>query len=527
MLPDFQKHQKVIIPLGLLLLTGLALFINLGEYPLFLEEPRRALIALEMYLSDQRMMPTQFGEAYFKKPPVWNWVILFSHSIFGDFSEWSVRFFGVVSFLLMGIITWWVGDKYVGFSFGLHAAFLVLTMADALFYLTIVSGEIDLFYSLITYAGIILIFFLREKGEYAWMFFLGYVFAAIGLLTKGLPSLVFLGITILIALWDGYKTRKLWSAGHLLGIAAFSGIIGWFVWSYSSYGDVTQYMTTLWIESKDKTAAGAFDIRKFLVHLVVFPFETLKNILPGGLLLLFALRKGFWDHIRSHRLIRFSFWVTLANIVLYWLSPETGSRYLYMLYPFMIIVLLYAYQTYEGPSWRITVFKVIGLVLLSLFLIACIVYPFNTFNIPVPHGVTMVSISVASLVIILIYGFLKWTKWRLIMLMVGFLLIRVVFDYSVHQIRATDSPMLDDKHKGIQIAKVAQEYPIFIYHDTRISYTSAFYATRESQRLIHRTSNKERQGLYLVRKDLLQNEDFDVHYQLSYRDKTVLLVRFR
>lgn len=524
-LPQFNRQQKIIIPLGLALLAVLALFINLGSYPLFLEEPRRALIALEMYLSDQWMVPTQFGEDYFKKPPVWNWIILFSHSIFGDFSEWSVRFFGVVSFLFMGVITWWVGNKYVNFSFGIHAALLVLTMADALFYLTVVSGEIDLFYSLISYAGIILIFFLREKGEYAWMFFLGYVFAAIGLLTKGLPSLVFLAITLLVALWDGYRLKKLWSIGNLLGIVAFAGIIGWFARSYAQQGEVTKYITTLWSESRDKTAVGAFDPARFFVHLFLFPLETLKNILPGGLLLIFALRKGFWDQLRSHRLIRFSFWVTLANVVLYWLSPETGSRYLYMLYPFMIIVLLYAFHTAK-QSWRDKALKWIGLVILGLFLVACIIYPIEFFK-HVPNGAAPVCFLVACLMLVLIYGFLRWVKWRLLMIIIGFLFIRIVFDFSVHQLRAEESPMLEYKQRGVQLAMLAKDSPLFIYDDTRIAYTTAFYATRESQRIINRTKNKQKEGLYLVREDLLRDEEYDVYYLLPYRKETVYLVRFR
>ncbi|MDW3196599.1 MAG: glycosyltransferase family 39 protein [Cytophagales bacterium] len=526
MLPEFHQHQKIAIPLGLFLLAGLALFINLGSYPLFLEEPRRALIALEMYLSDQWMVPTQFGEAYFKKPPIWNWVILFSHTIFGDFSEWTIRFFGVVSFLLMGVITWWVGDKYVNFSFGVHAALLVLTMADALYYLTVVSGEIDLFYSLITYAGIVLIFFLREKGEFAWMFFLGYVFAAIGLLTKGLPSLVFLAITLLIALWDGYRLKKLWSAGHLLGIVAFAAIIGWFAWSYTPYGEVSQYITTLWTESRDKTAVGTFNAQRFLVHLVLFPLETLKNILPAGFLLLFAWRKSFWDQLRSHRLIRFSFWVSLTNILLYWLSPETGSRYLYMLYPFIIIVLLYAFHLAPTHVGRDKAFKVIGLVVLGLFFTATVSYPFILTK-QVPDGAMIASLMVACLMPFLIYGFLKLQKWRLLLIMTGFLLIRVVFDFSVHPLRAQDSPMQEYKQRGIQLTEVAEDHPIFIYKDTRISYTSAFYTTRESKRVIRRTENKEFDGLYLVREDLLKGEEYQVRYLMPYRDTTVYLVRFR
>lgn len=527
MLPDFPRRQKVPIALGLLLLAGLAFFINLGSYPLFLEEPRRALIALEMYLSDQWMVPTQFGEAYFKKPPVWNWLILFSDAIFGGFSEWSVRYFGVVSFLLMGIITWWLGDKYVSFSFGLHAAALVLTMADALFYLTVVAGEIDLFYSLITYASIALIFFLREKGEYGWMFFIGYLLAAVGLLTKGLPSLVFLGITLLVALWDGYRLRKLWTFEHVLGLITFTVIVGWFSWSYQQHGEVTHYITTLWSESRDKTAVGgSFDLSRFSMHLLTFPLETFKNLLPGSLLLVFVLRKGFWDQIRSHRLIRFSLRVAVANIILYWLSPDTGSRYLYMLYPFFIVVLLYGYYTMKEHSWRDRVFKTSGLVILGAFTVVCAIYPFNFLELPLPADSKVLSVFLCLVMLFLTVAFLRWSQWRLLTLIVGCFCIRILFNFSVHEIRATDSPMLTEKNRGIEMAGIAAGEPMFIYQDTRISYTSAFYATRENATIIQKTTHTDAPGLYLISGEWLKEiGPHEVLYQLPYRKETVYLVR--
>ena len=77
------------------------------------------------------------------------------------------------------------------------------------------------------------------------------------------------------------------------------------------------------------------------------------------------------------------------------------------------------------------------------------------------------------------------------------------------------------------MAMAAEEYPIFLYQDTRISYTSAFYATRESQRIIQRSQHKEKEGLYLIREGLLNGEAYDVYYQLTYRKETVYLVRFR
>lgn len=521
--PSLNSREKFWLVVGLFLLAAFTLFWELGSYPLFLEEPRRALIALEMYLRDNWTVPTQYGELYHKKPPMWNWLIIASQGIFGDFSEWSVRFFGVVSFLLIGVITFWLGDKYVSFSFGLHSAFLVLVMVDALFYLTVVAGEIDLFYSLITYSSIVLIFFLREKGEYTWMFFLGYATAAIGLLTKGLPSIIFLGITIVIALWDNHKLKKLWSFDHLVGIITFAGIVGWFAWSYSQYQDVSQFVTTLWTESRDKTGSAAFP--KFLIHLITFPLETLKNILPAGILILFAFRKGFFDEIRNHRLIRFCFWVSLANIFIYWISPQTGSRYLYMLYPLLVMILVYAYHTYKGRIWRNLTFKIIGYLVLSACLAACVLYPKLTSAYQLDHTIGHAFGAGIAITLILVLYY-RYVQWRVLCLVGALFIIRILFDLSVHQIRATDSPMLEDKNRAHQIAVVAGDEPLYLYKDTGFSRSVAFYTTRETGKIIQHTSDFKKRGLYIVREDYLQGEDYDTYYSLPYKEELIYVVRF-
>ncbi|MFT6829120.1 MAG: hypothetical protein ACJAZV_002418, partial [Roseivirga sp.] len=43
---EFNKNERLTL-LGLLILMLFALLVNLGIYPLYLEEPRRGLIALE------------------------------------------------------------------------------------------------------------------------------------------------------------------------------------------------------------------------------------------------------------------------------------------------------------------------------------------------------------------------------------------------------------------------------------------------------------------------------------------------
>ena len=58
------------------LLFVLAYLLNLGLQPLFLEEPRRTLIAIEMLHNKNLWIPTELGVYYFKKPPFFNWVLV-------------------------------------------------------------------------------------------------------------------------------------------------------------------------------------------------------------------------------------------------------------------------------------------------------------------------------------------------------------------------------------------------------------------------------------------------------------------
>ena len=89
----------------LLLLIFISFLVNLGVFPLYHEEPRRALITLEMIFSGNYMVPTYLGEYYYKKPPVFNWILSLSYSVFDNYSEFATRLITPVSNFLMGIDT--------------------------------------------------------------------------------------------------------------------------------------------------------------------------------------------------------------------------------------------------------------------------------------------------------------------------------------------------------------------------------------------------------------------------------------
>jgi 4-amino-4-deoxy-L-arabinose transferase-like glycosyltransferase len=129
---EFSKFEKNYL---WLLIGGLmfAFFYQLGIYPLFLEEPRRGLIALEMMLQDNLWVPTQTGDLYFRKPPLYNWALVAAYKVFGV-TEFATRFFSVLSHILLGGVTYLFSRKYLTNQAAILVALSYLLSVDILVY---------------------------------------------------------------------------------------------------------------------------------------------------------------------------------------------------------------------------------------------------------------------------------------------------------------------------------------------------------------------------------------------------------
>ncbi|MBE0641770.1 MAG: glycosyltransferase family 39 protein, partial [Bacteroidales bacterium] len=174
----------------LLLLYGF-----LGLQPLYLEEQRRAVVAQEMLFSGDYVVPTIYGELYYKKPPVWNWMLLGSFHIFGNQSEFSLRFFAVLSFILTAILVFILTRKHFGERAAWPAALLYLVSADLFLYFSL-TAEIDLFYSLLIFGIIALIHPLYQRKRWLLLYSAVYFIGGIAFLTKGMPTLVFIALSL-------------------------------------------------------------------------------------------------------------------------------------------------------------------------------------------------------------------------------------------------------------------------------------------------------------------------------------------
>ena len=208
-----------------LLLLGPALLINLGLLPLTVDEPIRALVALELRDSGNYFVSTMQGVLYYNKPPLYNWLLLGVFRVFGNESEWTIRIPTVFFLLAFAGSIWGIVRRYLGNRVGVITALAFVTSGRILFY-DAFQGLIDMSYSWVTYLSFMAMFYFGQRRQWAGLFGVSYGLAAVGFMLKGLPALVFQGLMLVVYL--GYSGR--WAAAVLLaargGRAVFAGAAG-------------------------------------------------------------------------------------------------------------------------------------------------------------------------------------------------------------------------------------------------------------------------------------------------------------
>lgn len=513
---DFSRLEARYI-LGVFVLLVVALFINLGIYPLFLEEPRRGLIALEMIFRDNWWVPTQTGDLYLRKPPVYNWTLILSYKLFGEYSEFATRVVSVMSFIGMGISTFLFARRYLGFRVAVLSALGVLTSVDILFYFSTL-GEIDLFYSWITLLSFFGLYYYGEKGKYWQLFLIIYGLSAVGILTKGLSSVPFLGISLLVYFLYTRNFKKLFSLAHTGGIALFTFIVGGYFYMYSLYEDPSGWWQTLVGESTGRAGSGGL-----LKHLLEFPIENLKNIMPATLLVPLFFSKDLIRRIKEHKLIAFLFILFLANFLVYWVSVDAKSRYVYALYPLLIIGFSYLYTQRNIRLWHGKYWKILTPVFLIIPTLGLPVLPFIETLEVVDNRILI------SLFLLVLVGLGWWLyltkKVRPYLILLGLLVMaRLSFSFIVPVTRAETTGAAEDRTLGKRIAAESEGAVLYRYGDVRMSLTIVYYVEAGREEVLRQTDTFE-PGYFFCYTEDLPKEGYVVLEEFHYHQKPIFLIR--
>lgn len=511
-----------------IILVG-SLYLNLGIAPLILEEPRRALVALEMVYNKNLIVATQLGDFYYSKPPLYNWLIIVAYKLFGNYSEFACRFFSVLSFLVMGALIFFMGKRYIGKSFGVYSSLLFLVTGELYYYFSIL-GEIDLFYALLTFGSFAALFHFHQTRHYYLLFLVTYFLGAMGTLTKGFPSIVFLAISIPVFFAYYREPRKLISLPHFLGIVLYSIIVLGYLALYSRYNPLDGFIGGLWSQVSQRTVLGKGTIPLYQ-HVLVFPVDTLIRNLPVSLLIVFTWRKNFLKQVRSARLVEFSFLLLVCNIIIYWVSPGTRSRYIYMLYPFITIILTYFYlQNAEIGGRGFRIFRILGGAVILLVVAVCCLSPFIPQTRGLEHvGVTAIIAGSVGLVLFML--FIKKPKLSLLALISTMVVFRFVFDLTVLPLRASEGGPFMNKDSAGRIVEVVGEEPLYVYGSSRVGLDIVFYLEQQRKEVLYRRQAIDNSDFFLAEKAMVHDQRYRVYHSFLFKstvygDLEMVLIKF-
>lgn len=433
--------QKTLLFFGFLAAYFVAAIINLGLLPLNGEEPRRALISIEMLQNGNYTAPTTMGWEYYNKPPVYNWILALSMWLTGSTSEMAVRLPSLVFMVLWAISNFYIVRKLSSVTVAILSSVFFLTSFDIYFWGLNNGGEIDIFYGFIAYLQIASIFYFNHTRQWTKLYFWSGLLCAIGFLTKGFPSILFEGLTLLVVCIMDRSIRVLLKWQVLLGLLAFILPVGGYLLVYSnSGGNLNRFLINLLKESFNKSAIGE-QAEKFIRKSIAYPFEFLKNLAPWSLFLLFLFQKRIRTELFKNQLVRFSFLFILINILPYWFTGHPKMRYVYMFLPFAMIIIANI-VVLLGEQYRQMVDKILRwlIILFAGLLIGLIVLPFY-------KTVPVVSVVVGA-VLLAVFIFLYWKAARpnlLLYFCAGIVLLRLVFSITFLPLRKDQMSLRYDK----------------------------------------------------------------------------------
>jgi 4-amino-4-deoxy-L-arabinose transferase-like glycosyltransferase len=230
--PLFQNPRHLVL---LALLVCSALFLNLGQIPLFDEdEGAYAEVTQEMLRSGDLITPRLEGKPFFHKPPITYWAQAVSVSVLGP-SEFAFRLPSVIASMAWCALLFVFVRRYVNQQV---AGFAVLFLATAVQTGLITRAAIpDAWLNLFISTTMFAIYAYSQEQRRAYIL-TAYISMALGFLTKGpVAVLIPLVVSFLFFLWQK-EMRTWWRAVYQpLGWLCFLVIaLPWYLALYHIHG---------------------------------------------------------------------------------------------------------------------------------------------------------------------------------------------------------------------------------------------------------------------------------------------------
>jgi 4-amino-4-deoxy-L-arabinose transferase-like glycosyltransferase len=525
-----QRRITRILILIIFLLIPPAFLINLSELRYIDDESIRAIVALEMNISGDYITPTIGGDYYYKKPPVFNWLISLAYIVSGNYSELASRSVNLIFLFIYALTVFLVIKKRYGIRIGYLTAFLFLVSGRIIIYESL-FGLIDITYSWLIFLNFILIWKYIKREQYLPLFLVSYAITAATFLLKGLPPIAFQAITLIIASLSVRKLRILLSREHLAGICLFFLTTGSYYYAYSvrNPGEITTLLTTLYHESADKSAVS-FGITDIFTHIFTYGFQIFYSYVPGTLVIFFFLKKQPFKLIKNDPFLLYLSRVFLFNIIIYLVSPETFMRYVLMLMPIpTLLFVIHFLKHVEERSIHGRIFQSIFLLVTLILFLGLPAFGF----IEATGFVELVWLKITVLMLafaLVLPAMLKLRDRRIELVVISCLLMRIAFNWFILPSRTNGHWEIRAKQEARRIAALTNDSPLYeLTNDAgETRYTPVVllcYMTAVKQEIIHDLNGLSRDGYYLVYDPVDRFADYKVDSLVARPDLTLSLLK--
>lgn len=488
-------HRALLFLTGLLVLPALLIHLN---GPVFIDdEGIRSLVAFEMLESGEFIQATINGEPYFKKPPLYNWILAAGFSLTGIVNEWTARIPTVIFLLLFAALIYRSVRKGTGQpDTALVSALLTLTCGRILFWDSFL-GLIDMAFSTLVFAQFMWLY-EQDKRNRPWAYFTGsWILAGVAFLMKGLPGLVFQVMTVGGHLVLTRRWRRLFHPGQWVGGLVFILMTGTYYALLLQNASPEQVFGTLFHESAQRTPTHHGFIQT-LSHLATFPMEMTYHFLPWSLLLVFVLTGSRWRALWRHPFFGFLMLVFAVNIPVYWVSPQVYPRYLLMLAPLVFTVGYEAWKRTPDVSVLRKSFRVLFLAVSALLAVAA----WTPLFLPQTAHTTWLGPKTGVLVILMVVA--AWAIWRYPRLLfygliVQLLTLRLAFDWFVIPDRLKHDTATAAREDALRVGAAFRDKPLYYLDQSCLSTTSSFYLSTSREAITTVWKDRPQPGTaYLV-----------------------------
>ena len=299
---------------------------GLGVVELKGEEGRRTMPGIEMLQDGNWSMCYLSGRPYYSKPPMINWLSAGSIKLWGQQSEFAVRFPSAVFVLLFVIMLVAVPNRAIDFDRRVIAAALFMTTLSIMEK----GRQIEIEAVYVCMSAMACYWWLRGwLGRYnCWSMWLGTaVFITMGMLTKGPVILLIFYAMVLFIVAAEKKWATLVSPAHILSIVVWAGIfLYWSSLASGSGGGDAEAMTGNWAkEILIRFSPGMIDWNE---RWETF-YRTILNPMPWLLAAPILWKRKYLDTVgpemqKSFRAIRNSIVIVVVFLTL---MPNSFARY--------------------------------------------------------------------------------------------------------------------------------------------------------------------------------------------------------